>query len=171
MLIILKVTFKNIYNTLVTCKFYSRIGATLSGWGNLRITDEVSNTSNFNLRTKKPFQILDDFPMSFWKIAKDSLPPLACTHQVYGEKESFDWPENFLKMSHTCKELFFIQQVVRKCHNFFSLLGLWIGGISLLWHHQQTEHILAVVVILKKYSEKILCPCSFSKKNGRISKR
>ena len=132
MLIILKVTFKNIYNTLVTCKFYSRIGATLSGWGNLRITQEVSNTSNINLRTKKPIQILDDFPMSFWKIAKDSLPPLACTHQAYGEKESFAWTGNFLKMSHTCKKSFFIQQVVKNVTIFFLCLD---GGLVVQIHH------------------------------------
>ena len=38
---------------------------------------------------------------------KDSLPPLACTQQAYGEKEHFAWTGNFLKMPHTSKKIIF----------------------------------------------------------------
>ena len=43
------------------------------------------------------------------KKRKDSLPPLACTQQAYGEKEHFAWTGNFLKMPHTSKKSYFIQ--------------------------------------------------------------
>ena len=66
-----------------------------------------------------------------WKKRKDSLPPLACTQQAYGEKESFAWTGNFLKMLHTSKKSYFIQQVVIKWNkkNFFCLDG---GSVVLL---------------------------------------
>ena len=41
---------------------------------------------------------------SLRKKRKDSLPPLACTQQAYGEKESFAWTGNFLKMPHISKK-------------------------------------------------------------------
>ena len=41
------------------------------------------------------------------KKKKDSLPPLACTQQAYGEKEHFAWTGNFLKMPHTSKKSYF----------------------------------------------------------------
>ena len=43
------------------------------------------------------------------KKRKNSLPPLACTQQAYGEKEYFAWTGNFLKMPHTSKKSYFIQ--------------------------------------------------------------
>ena len=64
------------------------------------------------------------------KKRKDSLPPLACTQQAYGEKESFAWTGNFLKMLHTSKKSYFIQQVVIKWNKkiIFFLLRRWVGG-------------------------------------------